>query len=357
LTASPSPAMIVRDDPAMSRAIENPRVRGQGTRSASIPPGRRWSSSTCRTTSTRRRQPAPARRRGDDRGRSARCSVSPAATDACPLQPGHPSRGRPGVADLALSIAGRAAGAGDRRRHRTDRGRDGAAQGPLRRVLRHAMDHLLRLWGIERSTRSTSSRRYGRRRSCSPAASRPRPACGSDFANPGSRALAGHVQPTRESTGASPRGGGQALTHAQTHLPPHPRLPSETLRPGAPCSTVSTGTSTRFSRRRLPFAGSRPTPPIRRRSSISSRGPSCSSGIRTIGSVISVGRRLGQGGRPGVRGRLRARRGRVDRGPAGRFPSLAMGNFLQPRPLPDGGAELSVDPERFHDNLLRRRAR
>jgi pimeloyl-ACP methyl ester carboxylesterase len=31
-----------------------------------------------------------------------------------------------------------------------------------------------------------------------------------------------------------------------------------------------------------------------------------------------------------------------------RFPSLAMGNFLQPRPLPDGSAELSVDPERFH---------
>jgi pimeloyl-ACP methyl ester carboxylesterase len=33
----------------------------------------------------------------------------------------------------------------------------------------------------------------------------------------------------------------------------------------------------------------------------------------------------------------------------GRFPSLAMGNFLQPRPLPDGSAELSVDPSRFHD--------
>jgi pimeloyl-ACP methyl ester carboxylesterase len=32
-----------------------------------------------------------------------------------------------------------------------------------------------------------------------------------------------------------------------------------------------------------------------------------------------------------------------------RFPSLAMGNFLQPRPLPDGGVELSVDPTRFHD--------
>src|SRR3954453_21376240 len=31
-----------------------------------------------------------------------------------------------------------------------------------------------------------------------------------------------------------------------------------------------------------------------------------------------------------------------------RFPSLAMGNFLQPRPLPDGSAELSVDPDRFH---------
>jgi pimeloyl-ACP methyl ester carboxylesterase len=33
----------------------------------------------------------------------------------------------------------------------------------------------------------------------------------------------------------------------------------------------------------------------------------------------------------------------------GRYPSLAMGNFLQPRPLPDGGVELSVDPERFRD--------
>ena len=32
-----------------------------------------------------------------------------------------------------------------------------------------------------------------------------------------------------------------------------------------------------------------------------------------------------------------------------RFPSLAMGNFLQARPLPDGSAELSVDPERFHN--------
>jgi pimeloyl-ACP methyl ester carboxylesterase len=32
-----------------------------------------------------------------------------------------------------------------------------------------------------------------------------------------------------------------------------------------------------------------------------------------------------------------------------RFPSLAMGNFLQTRPLPDGDVELSVDPARFHD--------
>jgi pimeloyl-ACP methyl ester carboxylesterase len=32
-----------------------------------------------------------------------------------------------------------------------------------------------------------------------------------------------------------------------------------------------------------------------------------------------------------------------------RFPSLAMGNFLQARPLPEGGVELSVDPQRFHD--------
>jgi pimeloyl-ACP methyl ester carboxylesterase len=32
-----------------------------------------------------------------------------------------------------------------------------------------------------------------------------------------------------------------------------------------------------------------------------------------------------------------------------RFPSLAMGNFLQPRPLPDGSVELAVDPDRFHD--------
>jgi pimeloyl-ACP methyl ester carboxylesterase len=33
----------------------------------------------------------------------------------------------------------------------------------------------------------------------------------------------------------------------------------------------------------------------------------------------------------------------------GRFPSLAMGNFLQPTPLPDGGVEVWVDPQRFHD--------
>src|SRR3954453_3266807 len=32
-----------------------------------------------------------------------------------------------------------------------------------------------------------------------------------------------------------------------------------------------------------------------------------------------------------------------------RFPSLAMGDFLAPRPLPDGGVELTVDPQRFHD--------
>src|SRR6478672_11185072 len=29
-----------------------------------------------------------------------------------------------------------------------------------------------------------------------------------------------------------------------------------------------------------------------------------------------------------------------------RFPSLIMGDFLQPRPLPDGGIEVSVDPHR-----------
>jgi pimeloyl-ACP methyl ester carboxylesterase len=32
-----------------------------------------------------------------------------------------------------------------------------------------------------------------------------------------------------------------------------------------------------------------------------------------------------------------------------RFPPLATGTVLQPRPLPEGGAELSVDPERFHE--------
>lgn len=31
----------------------------------------------------------------------------------------------------------------------------------------------------------------------------------------------------------------------------------------------------------------------------------------------------------------------------GRFPSLAMGDFLQPTPLPDGAVELAVDPQRF----------
>jgi pimeloyl-ACP methyl ester carboxylesterase len=33
----------------------------------------------------------------------------------------------------------------------------------------------------------------------------------------------------------------------------------------------------------------------------------------------------------------------------GRFPSLAMGDFLRPTPLPDGAVELTVDPQRFHD--------
>jgi pimeloyl-ACP methyl ester carboxylesterase len=32
-----------------------------------------------------------------------------------------------------------------------------------------------------------------------------------------------------------------------------------------------------------------------------------------------------------------------------RFPSLAMGPILQPTELPDGGVEVSIDPERFHD--------
>jgi pimeloyl-ACP methyl ester carboxylesterase len=32
-----------------------------------------------------------------------------------------------------------------------------------------------------------------------------------------------------------------------------------------------------------------------------------------------------------------------------RYPSLVMGNFLQPRPLHDGSVELSVDPDRFQD--------
>jgi pimeloyl-ACP methyl ester carboxylesterase len=32
-----------------------------------------------------------------------------------------------------------------------------------------------------------------------------------------------------------------------------------------------------------------------------------------------------------------------------RFPSLIMGDFLQPRPLPDGSVELSVEPDRFQN--------
>jgi pimeloyl-ACP methyl ester carboxylesterase len=32
-----------------------------------------------------------------------------------------------------------------------------------------------------------------------------------------------------------------------------------------------------------------------------------------------------------------------------RFPSLGLGDFLRPRPLPDGSVELSVDPDRFQD--------
>src|SRR5258708_9225243 len=34
-----------------------------------------------------------------------------------------------------------------------------------------------------------------------------------------------------------------------------------------------------------------------------------------------------------------------------RFRALAMGNFRQPGPLPDGVVELSGDPQRFHDNF------
>jgi pimeloyl-ACP methyl ester carboxylesterase len=33
----------------------------------------------------------------------------------------------------------------------------------------------------------------------------------------------------------------------------------------------------------------------------------------------------------------------------GRFPTLGLGDFLQPRPLPDGKVELSVDPDRFQE--------
>ena len=32
-----------------------------------------------------------------------------------------------------------------------------------------------------------------------------------------------------------------------------------------------------------------------------------------------------------------------------RFPSLGLGDFLRPRPLPDGSVELTVDPDRFQD--------
>ena len=32
-----------------------------------------------------------------------------------------------------------------------------------------------------------------------------------------------------------------------------------------------------------------------------------------------------------------------------RYPSMVMGDFLQQRPLPDGGVEVSVDPQRFHE--------
>ena len=57
--------------------------------------------------------------------------------------------------------------------------------------------------------------------------------------------------------------------------------------------------------------------------------------------------RLGQGCRARVCRRIRTRRGRVDRRPAGPLPVARDGEFLQPRPLPDGSAELSVDPDRF----------
>ena len=137
---------------------------------------------------------------------------------------------------------------------------------------------------------------------------------------PWSRALAGQVQPTRAKHGREP-----GTRRAASGACPHQRsfsstAPSETLRAGAPCSTSSTVTSTRFSRRASPLrgvaadaaylgGGHRPARRARR-----ARRPF----VQRLRDHRR--RRLGQGRRPRVRGRLRARRGRVDHRPAGALP-------------------------------------
>ena len=85
------------------------------------------------------------------------------------------------------------------------------------------------------------------------------------------------------------------------------------------------------------------------RSSTSSTGRSCSWAIHTAVAVITV-----SGASDKVAGLVYVAGFVPDEGESisdlqARYPSLAMGNFLEPRPLPDGGVEVSVDPQRFHD--------
>ena len=98
----------------------------------------------------------------------------------------------------------------------------------------------------------------------------------------------------------------------------------------------------------IPLRGVAATRPTSKRSSTSSRARRARRPF--VRRLRDHGRRrLGQGRRARVRRRFAPDEGESITDLQGRFPSLAMGNFLQPRPLPDGSVELSVDPERFQN--------
>ena len=113
------------------------------------------------------------------------------------------------------------------------------------------------------------------------------------------------------------------------------------------CSIFSTAASTRCSRRRFPCAGSRADAAYLGAVIDQLDGPVVLVGHSYAGCVITAA-----GVSDKVAALVYVNAFMPDAGESitdlqTRFPSLVMGDFLQPRPLPDGSVELSVVPERF----------